>query len=58
MILGHSHPDDLDAVRRQLDHGLSYGAPTALEVEMADLVCSMVPSMEMVRMVGSGTGRP
>ncbi|HEN8758300.1 TPA: glutamate-1-semialdehyde 2,1-aminomutase [Pseudomonas aeruginosa] len=55
MILGHSHPDVLDAVRRQLDHSLSYGAPTALEVEMADLVCSMVPSMEMVRMVSSGT---
>ena len=48
MILGHSHPDVLDAVRRQLDHGLSYGAPTALEVEMADLVCSMVPSMEIM----------
>lgn len=55
MILGHSHPDVLDAVRRQLDHGLSYGAPTALETEMADLVCSLVPSMEMVRMVSSGT---
>ncbi len=55
MILGHSHPDVLDAVRRQLDHGLSYGAPTALEVEMADLVCSLVPSMDMVRMVNSGT---
>ncbi|MCY1486040.1 Glutamate-1-semialdehyde 2,1-aminomutase [compost metagenome] len=55
MILGHSHPDVLDAVRRQLDHGLSYGAPTALEVEMADLVCSLVPSMDMVRMVSSGT---
>ncbi|OLU23239.1 glutamate-1-semialdehyde-2,1-aminomutase [Pseudomonas sp. PA15(2017)] len=55
MILGHSHPDVLDAVRRQLDHGLSYGAPTAMETEMADLVCSIVPSMEMVRMVSSGT---
>ncbi|MCJ8169827.1 glutamate-1-semialdehyde 2,1-aminomutase [Atopomonas sediminilitoris] len=55
MILGHSHPDVLDAVRRQLAHGLSYGAPTALEVEMADLVCSLVPSMELVRMVSSGT---
>jgi len=55
MILGHSHPDVLDAVRKQLDHGLSYGAPTALEVEMADLVCSLVPSMDMVRMVSSGT---
>ena len=55
MILGHSHPDVLDAVRRQLEHGLSYGAPTAMETEMANLVCSLVPSMEMVRMVSSGT---
>ncbi|GGJ97048.1 glutamate-1-semialdehyde 2,1-aminomutase [Pseudomonas matsuisoli] len=55
MILGHSHPDVLDAVRRQLEHGLSYGAPTALETQMADLVCSLVPSMDMVRMVSSGT---
>ena len=55
MILGHAHPDVLDAVRRQLEHGLSYGAPTALETEMAELVCSLVPSMEMVRMVSSGT---
>ena len=55
MILGHSHPDVLDAVRKQLEHGLSYGAPTEMETEMADLVCSIVPSMEMVRMVSSGT---
>ena len=55
MILGHGHPDVLDAVRNQLQHGLSYGAPTAMETEMADLVCSLVPSMEMVRMVSSGT---
>ena len=55
MILGHSHPEVLDAVRRQLAHGLSYGAPTAMETEMAELVCSLVPSMEMVRMVSSGT---
>jgi glutamate-1-semialdehyde 2,1-aminomutase len=55
MILGHSHPDVLDAVRRQLEHGLSYGAPTALETTMADLICEIVPSMEMVRMVSSGT---
>ncbi|UZJ61088.1 glutamate-1-semialdehyde 2,1-aminomutase [Pseudomonas sp. KU26590] len=55
MILGHSHPDVLDAVRKQLEHGLSYGAPTAMETEMADLVCAIVPSMEMVRMVSSGT---
>ena len=55
MILGHSHPEVLDAVRRQLQHGLSYGAPTAMETEMAERVCSLVPSMEMVRMVSSGT---
>ncbi|WP_439859802.1 glutamate-1-semialdehyde 2,1-aminomutase [Pseudomonas sp. MBLB4136] len=55
MILGHSHPEVIDAVRRQLEHGLSFGAPTAMESEMAELVCSLVPSMEMVRMVSSGT---
>ncbi|MBW5411774.1 glutamate-1-semialdehyde 2,1-aminomutase [Pseudomonas sp. MAG002Y] len=55
MILGHSHPDVLDAVRRQLEHGLSYGAPTAMETEMANLICQLVPSMKMVRMVSSGT---
>ena len=55
MILGHSHPEVLASVRKQLEHGLSYGAPTAMETEMADLVCSLVPSMEMVRMVSSGT---
>jgi glutamate-1-semialdehyde 2,1-aminomutase (EC 5.4.3.8) len=54
-ILGHSHPQVLDAVRRQLDHGLSYGAPTAMETAMAERVCALVPSMEMVRMVSSGT---
>ena len=55
MILGHSHPEVLDAVRNQLQHGLSYGAPTGMETEMAELVCSLVPSMEMMRMVSSGT---
>ncbi|HLD65922.1 MAG TPA: glutamate-1-semialdehyde 2,1-aminomutase [Pseudomonas sp.] len=55
MILGHSHPEVLDAVRKQLEHGLSYGAPTALETEMAERVCALVPSMDMVRMVSSGT---
>lgn len=55
MILGHSHPDVLEAVRAQLVHGLSYGAPTALETEMAELICALVPSMDMVRMVSSGT---
>lgn len=55
MILGHGHPEVLDAVRRQLLHGLSYGAPTALETEMAETICRLVPSMDMVRMVSSGT---
>lgn len=55
MVLGHGHPDVLDAVRNQVQHGLSYGAPTAMETEMAELVCSLVPSMEMMRMVSSGT---
>ncbi|PTU74068.1 glutamate-1-semialdehyde 2,1-aminomutase [Pseudomonas mangrovi] len=55
MILGHAHPEVLDAVRNQLQHGLSYGAPTAMETQMAERVCALVPSMEMVRMVSSGT---
>lgn len=55
MILGHSHPDVLQAVRDQLEHGLSYGAPTEMETQMAERVCALVPSMEMVRMVSSGT---
>ena len=55
MLLGHAHPDVLDAVRRQLDKGLSFGAPTALETELAEMLCSLVPGMEQVRMVNSGT---
>lgn len=55
MILGHNHPAVREAVERQLAHGVSYGAPTDLEVEMAELVCSMVPSVDVVRMVNSGT---
>ena len=55
MILGHSHPRVLDALRRAAGAGTSFGAPTELEVAMAELICSMVPSLEMVRMVNSGT---
>jgi len=55
MILGHSHPLIVEAVRRQAGIGMSYGAPTELEYRMADLVCRMVPSVEQVRMVSSGT---
>ncbi|GAB3488327.1 glutamate-1-semialdehyde 2,1-aminomutase [Marinomonas epiphytica] len=55
MILGHSHPDVLAAVRQQLNFGLSFGAPTEIEITMAEKVCELVPSMDMVRMVNSGT---
>lgn len=55
MILGHNHPDVRAAVQQAVEDGLSFGAPTAAEVEMADLVCKLVPSMDMVRMVNSGT---
>ncbi|MCZ2721242.1 glutamate-1-semialdehyde 2,1-aminomutase [Marinomonas sp. 15G1-11] len=55
MIIGHSHPKVLDAIRTQMDLGLSFGAPTEVEITMAEKVCELVPSMEMVRMVNSGT---
>lgn len=55
MILGHAHPEVIQAVKDAADKGLSYGAPTAIETTMADKVCELVPSMEMVRMVSSGT---
>ena len=55
MILGHNHPDIIAAVHKQVDLGLSFGAPTAIEISMADRVCEIVPNMEMVRMVNSGT---
>lgn len=55
MILGHSHPAVINAVKAQLDSGLGYGAPTTLETRMAELVCQLMPSIEKVRMVSSGT---
>ena len=55
MIIGHSHPAVLDAIREQMDLGLSFGAPTEIEIDMAEKVCELVPSMDMVRMVSSGT---
>ncbi len=55
MILGHSHPDVIKAVQAVIGKGLSFGAPTESETTMADLVCKLVPSMDMVRMVSSGT---
>lgn len=55
MILGHNHPDVIAAVRDQALAGLSFGAPTELETRLARLVREMVPSMELLRMVNSGT---
>jgi glutamate-1-semialdehyde 2,1-aminomutase len=55
MILGHCHPQVTRAVEERLYKGSSYGAPTELEVEMAETIVDMVPSVEMVRMVNSGT---
>jgi glutamate-1-semialdehyde 2,1-aminomutase len=55
MILGHAHPDVIAAVTETIKNGLGFGAPTAIETEMADKVCELVPSVEMVRMVNSGT---
>ncbi len=55
MILGHSHDEVIKRVQEACQRGLSFGAATAAEVEMAELVCELVPSIEMVRMVNSGT---
>ena len=55
MILGHAHPDVISAVQESVTHGLGFGAPTEIEIEMADTLCRLVPSMELVRMVSSGT---
>jgi glutamate-1-semialdehyde 2,1-aminomutase len=55
MILGHAHPAVVGAVQRQVTQGASYGAPSRLEVEMAEQLTAWVPSLERVRMVNSGT---
>lgn len=55
MILGHNHPVIREAVERAVKDGLSFGAPTAREVEIAQLMVELVPNIEMVRMVNSGT---
>src|SRR6185312_2749542 len=54
-ILGHAHPDTVRAVQETARHGLSFGAPTELEIEMAEELCRLLPSLEMVRLVSSGT---
>jgi glutamate-1-semialdehyde 2,1-aminomutase len=55
MILGHSHPRVAEALRRAVESGTSFGAPTELEVRMAELIIRILPSVEMLRMVNSGT---
>ena len=55
LLLGHRHPVILEAVERALAIGTSFGAPTAQEVELAEAICDAVPSIEMVRLVNSGT---
>lgn len=54
-ILGHAHPEVVKVVQQKAEDGLSFGAPTEIETTMADLVCDLIPSMDMVRMVSSGT---
>ncbi|CUU05960.1 glutamate-1-semialdehyde 2,1-aminomutase [Candidatus Kryptobacter tengchongensis] len=55
LILGHSHPEVISAVKGILKNGTSYGAPTEIEVKMAELINKMMPTVELVRMVNSGT---
>jgi len=55
MIGGHCHPDVVRAVQETAANGLGFGAPTAIETRMADTLCELVPSLDMVRMVSSGT---
>ena len=55
MIMGHNHPDVREAVVHQSQYGLSFGAPTELETRLADRLCDIMPGMDMVRMVNSGT---
>ena len=55
MVLGHAHPDVIKAVQETAANGLSFGAPTELETQMANKICGLIPSIEKVRMVSSGT---
>jgi glutamate-1-semialdehyde 2,1-aminomutase len=55
MIMGHNHPAVREAVVQQSEKGLSFGAPTELEIRLADRICEIMPGMDMVRMVNSGT---
>jgi glutamate-1-semialdehyde 2,1-aminomutase len=55
MIMGHSHPDIVNAIKKQAELGTSYGAPTSLESDVASIIVKNVPSIEKIRMVNSGT---
>jgi len=55
MLAGHAHPEVIEAVRRAAAHGLSFGAPTQAETHLAERICRLMPSIELVRMVSSGT---
>ncbi|MBI4688071.1 MAG: glutamate-1-semialdehyde 2,1-aminomutase [Nitrospirae bacterium] len=55
MILGHTHPQVTKAIQKAAEHGTSYGAPTGLETELAQMILKIYPSMDKVRMVNSGT---
>jgi glutamate-1-semialdehyde 2,1-aminomutase len=55
LILGHTHPEVIEAIERTARKGTTFGAPTQMEVELAELVCEAVPSIEVVRMTNSGT---
>lgn len=55
LILGHRHPKVVEAIQNALAHGTTFGMPTVLETKMAELICELIPSVEMVRMVSSGT---
>ena len=55
MLLGHNHPTVIQAISNQLEKATSFGTPTELEIHLADKICSIVPGMDMVRMVNSGT---
>lgn len=55
MLLGHGHETVLQSIRDQLDRAMTFGTPTELEVSLADKICAIVPGMEMIRMVNSGT---
>ena len=55
MILGHAHPEVIEAVQAAAEHGLSFGAPTEAETTLAQKICELIPSIDQVRMVSSGT---